>query len=154
MQRTEEFGKEKNDKLYIPHEIINQEILSRLSVKNIFRFKSVSKLWYFLGNDSKFVEKHLDRSRNAPSLVVLSYKNEEDVSIISFNSLRVAENGNKTQLMFTVPLHLDIYVMEPSYHDLVCFSALLRQEIYVCNPGTHEFMQLPRVLTGLSIFAL
>ncbi|KAF5176480.1 F-box and associated interaction domains-containing protein [Thalictrum thalictroides] len=144
MAMNADFGKDDDNKLYIPHEI-NQDILSRLPVKTISRFKCVSKLWCSLPSDTEFVEMHLKRSLNASNVIILSHKAEEDHSLLSFYSLDKAEDDNKTKLMFTIPLFLDVYAMEPSCNGLVCFSALLRQEIYVCNPSIRKFILLPKL---------
>ncbi|PIA45693.1 hypothetical protein AQUCO_01600134v1 [Aquilegia coerulea] len=147
MAMNADFGKEDDNKLYIPHEI-SQDILSRLPVKTICRFKCVSKLWCSLPYDTDFVEMHLKQSRDASNIIILSHKAEEDHSLLSFHSLDMAEDDNKTEHMFTIPLCMDVYAMELSCNGLVCFSALLRQEIYVCNPSIRKFIQLPKLIAS------
>ncbi|MCI07216.1 ubiquitin [Trifolium medium] len=47
-----------NNSVFLPTELII-EILSRLSVKDIVRFKCVSKSWETITSDSNFVDKYL-----------------------------------------------------------------------------------------------
>ncbi|KAK9741635.1 hypothetical protein RND81_03G118700 [Saponaria officinalis] len=47
----------------LPQELIF-DILSRLPVKSLLRFKSVCKRWYSMIHDNEFIAVHLERSRN------------------------------------------------------------------------------------------
>ncbi|KAK9663963.1 hypothetical protein RND81_14G009500 [Saponaria officinalis] len=47
---------------YLSDDLITQEILTRLPVKSIFRFKSVSKQWYSTLSSSDFAISHLKKS--------------------------------------------------------------------------------------------
>ncbi|KAI3940768.1 hypothetical protein MKW98_030087 [Papaver atlanticum] len=54
------------------NDIIVSEIISRLPVKSLMRFKCVSKHWlYMIEEDSYFIDLHLTRSKARPSLVYL-----------------------------------------------------------------------------------
>ncbi|KAF5195926.1 F-box protein [Thalictrum thalictroides] len=146
MERAENIGNDNDRNPYLPHELIIEDILPRLPVKTIFRFRSVCKLWYTLPCDTKFVGKHLNRSLVASSImIVMSQKTLGNQNMLSFHSLNIAESGIKTNLMLTIPLHRDVYAMELSCHGLVCFSTLHRKEVYVCNPSTQEVLKLPKV---------
>ncbi|PIA63110.1 hypothetical protein AQUCO_00200852v1 [Aquilegia coerulea] len=46
----------------LPDDIL-EEILSRLSVKTLLRFKTVSKSWYNMINNPQFIDMHLQKSR-------------------------------------------------------------------------------------------
>ncbi|XP_026432880.1 putative F-box protein At5g62660 [Papaver somniferum] len=70
----------------IDNDIIVSEILSRLPVKSLMRFKCVSKHWlYLIEEDSYFIDLHLTRSKARPSLVyvipLLSVKDQEYTEI-------------------------------------------------------------------------
>ncbi|GAB2254487.1 hypothetical protein Droror1_Dr00022296 [Drosera rotundifolia] len=52
---------------FLPHEII-ENILHRLPVKSLCRFKCVSKSWLNLISDSAFVKLHLDRAKKESSI--------------------------------------------------------------------------------------
>lgn len=51
------------------------EILSRLPVKSIIRFRSVCKSWYNLAKDTNFIYKHLNRDDNMRLMVRITYEN-------------------------------------------------------------------------------
>ncbi|KAI3879080.1 hypothetical protein MKW92_045972 [Papaver armeniacum] len=54
----------------LDNDIIVSEILSRLPVKSLMRFKCVSKHWlYMIEQDSYFIDLHLTRSKTRPSLI-------------------------------------------------------------------------------------
>lgn len=141
-------GKEKYEKTGIPDMISIEEILPRLPVKSIFRFRSVCKLWESLPYDPWFVQLHHSRSPSASNVIVLACKARGNQCFLSFCSLETTESGLRTRMMCTIPLNIDVYAMEPSCNGLVCFSSLLRQDIFVGNPSTQEFIQLPKDIVG------
>lgn len=53
---------------HIVHEIV-VDVLSRLPVKSLLRFKSVSKEWQSIITDPKFVSLHLNRSTQRPGAI-------------------------------------------------------------------------------------
>ncbi|XP_074281646.1 putative F-box protein At5g62660 isoform X2 [Silene latifolia] len=71
----------------LPHDLISEMILTRLPIKSILRFKSVSKLWYSTLSSSLFAFAHfkfpnpsLTESlliRNGKRFQIMSYKNGE-----------------------------------------------------------------------------
>jgi len=72
---------------FIPDELV-AEILSRLDVKTIVRFKSVSKSWNTLISDPAFVDKHLKKSSQKQNLIVIwNISDGYNVSRISLHSL-------------------------------------------------------------------
>lgn len=56
---------------YLPHEIL-VEILSRLPVKSLLRFRSVCKRWYCLITDPQFVTLHLNQSSKQSEKILIS----------------------------------------------------------------------------------
>ncbi|KAL8503870.1 hypothetical protein ACS0TY_022552 [Phlomoides rotata] len=61
----------------LPHDII-ENILSRLPVKYLLRFKLVSKLWEATISDPKFAETHLQQYKNSSSRNLLAWENCDD----------------------------------------------------------------------------
>jgi F-box interacting protein len=66
--------KMKNTQLYLPHELIIQ-ILLRLPVKSLLRFKCVCKLWFSLISDTHFANSHfqITAATHSPTILFLSY---------------------------------------------------------------------------------
>ncbi|KAL8503867.1 hypothetical protein ACS0TY_022549 [Phlomoides rotata] len=58
----------------LPHDIV-ENILSRLPVKYLLRFKLVSKLWEATISDPKFAETHLQQYKNSSSRNLLAWEN-------------------------------------------------------------------------------
>ncbi|KAL5728737.1 hypothetical protein ACHQM5_001785 [Ranunculus cassubicifolius] len=132
----------------IPHEIVCQEILSRLPVTTIIRFWSVSKLWYSLRYDHNFIKRHISRSVGSSKVIILSSeKSDRDHSVLSFYLLDNNMEGNKakTEILFSTPVYKDYYEMLPPCDGLVCFSSSFKKDIYVLNPSTRELIELPNV---------
>ncbi|XP_074284048.1 F-box/kelch-repeat protein At2g43270-like [Silene latifolia] len=71
----------------LPHDLISEMILTRLPIKSILRFRSVSKLWYSTLSSSLFAFAHLKFPnpslteslliRNGKRFQIMSYKNGE-----------------------------------------------------------------------------
>lgn len=148
MEGDEDSGNNNNVEVHIPDEIVIDEILSRLPIKSLYRFRSVRKSWCYLPYNSKFVALHNKRYVAAPTVIILSYEAAGDHSILSFYSFDISEKGITTTLLATTTLQLDLYFMEPSCNGLICFSSSVGQDIYVCNPSTHQLLQLPKVPLG------
>ncbi|XP_058213033.1 F-box protein CPR1-like [Rhododendron vialii] len=73
----------------LPHKVI-YNILSRLPVKSLCRFKSVSKPWLALINDPHFIKSHLHQSMQSNTnqkLIVVPQYNRGHKSPISFYSM-------------------------------------------------------------------
>lgn len=57
---------------YLPEDLIVVDILSRLPVKSLLRFRSVSKTWYALITNPNFIKIHL-RCTNSDKLITFSH---------------------------------------------------------------------------------
>ncbi|KAI8557017.1 hypothetical protein RHMOL_Rhmol05G0301300 [Rhododendron molle] len=129
------------------------EILSRLPVKSLLRFKSVCKTWYDLIKTHDFISKHLQThsTLNSTSLLVTNYNCETETHQISLLSNDGLSNG---------PINLDfpflngrIYVctgvndfsIVGICNGLVCISlSPLGYPLILCNPSTtRQFREIP-----------
>ncbi|XP_022740748.1 F-box/kelch-repeat protein At3g06240-like [Durio zibethinus] len=122
------------------------EILLRLPVKSLTRFKCVCKSWYALINHPKFISMHLSYNSNNNEFVLIKRclltclgKKENMFSLVSskdFSSVNIAVD---------VPL----YKKEPYLQllgqcdGIICLSNY-RDDIVLCNPATKESMVLPK----------
>ncbi|XP_059629459.1 F-box protein CPR1-like [Cornus florida] len=134
----------------LPHDLV-VDILSRLPVKSLVRFKSVSKSWLTLFTDPRFVKMHLNRSQKRmkivfPSdyssrLVVFSTHNIDDLtemhvdSVLQFPSTTaepwVTFIGSCDGLLLCLTSEPLCNLFEPS------------KKLYLFNLSTREFNRLP-----------
>ncbi|XP_071717698.1 F-box only protein 8-like [Rutidosis leptorrhynchoides] len=133
----------------IPIEVLFSEILSRLPVKSVLRFRCVSKQWYSLLSSQSFKNKHLDR------ITVDVQQNPNMFLQISGRDCQVHEDDASGLITHTRPLpFISKYdksvVILASFHGLVCAGVLLDprhylySDLYLWNPLTDEFKRLPK----------
>ncbi|KAI8557006.1 hypothetical protein RHMOL_Rhmol05G0300300 [Rhododendron molle] len=139
----------------LPFEI-TIEILSRLPVKSLLRFKSVCKTWYDLIQTPHFISKNLltHSTRNHTPLLETSFilVNENDEMSLIYN-----DGCNKG------PIKLDFPFLDISYNRstwgygwdsclliggisnvLVCISlSIVGCPLFLCNPSTRQFREIP-----------
>ncbi|KAL5717336.1 hypothetical protein ACHQM5_010357 [Ranunculus cassubicifolius] len=119
----------------LPLDIITN-ILSHLPVKSLLRFKSVSKSWYSLINDQKFIKSHLNRAIEGNNINIMirhSYLSTIDYD----SSFDIAKD-------IDYPFKTSIYGVEilGSCNGLVCISP--DEDVYcVWNPCTKEYRKIP-----------
>ncbi|GFZ12193.1 F-box and associated interaction domains-containing protein [Actinidia rufa] len=56
----------------LPHDLVVEEVLTRLPGKSLMRFKSVSKLWCSIIDDTRFCQAHRAHSRSCPTLLLFT----------------------------------------------------------------------------------
>ncbi|KAJ0952045.1 putative F-box domain-containing protein [Helianthus annuus] len=144
METLEDRSRKAN--ISLPSEII-KEILSRLPVKSILRFKSVSKPWLSCISDPTFTKLHLTRASAAhrTALFISAY----DDSTHKLHLLSAAHDGGPvTHLMtldnacstdFTEAEHLNGLVL---FTSMKPFSDYDHAQVFVINPSTHSIFKL------------
>lgn len=134
----------------IPDEVLLFEILVRLPVKSLVRFKSVCKVWCATIASPRFVRLHLELARaSSSSMVVVPRMYQPKPTkvgsrFVHFYSFQPAAQSKVARLImvnkplpygiprFTIPLHCDGLVLIPS----------ITGDIFVCNPATKEFVRV------------
>ncbi|KAL8058486.1 hypothetical protein ABFX02_03G021550 [Erythranthe guttata] len=128
-------GKAEQISHHLPEEII-VEILCRLPVKSLLRFKCVSQSWRSLISTKQFIETHLQHSKKIESFT--------DKRIISTCSKSSCPGRLKT-------CSLSSLLTEPfesgSCNDLICVLVDACR-FFLLNPSTREFKELPDFFTG------
>nr|GEW02392.1 hypothetical protein [Tanacetum cinerariifolium] len=127
----------------IPHDIVS-DILTRLPVKTLTQFRSVSTQWNSTITHPSFCKSHYSRASGRPGnsvTLVLTFINR-------FNSERtiftVTIPPNQTQPIpkpthvLTIPGFAHPFVS--LLHGLICFNL---GAMSVCNPSTRKFIKLP-----------
>ncbi|KAI3953489.1 hypothetical protein MKW92_021139, partial [Papaver armeniacum] len=140
-------GKSYND------DVIAYEILSRLTVKELMRFKCVSKRWQWLiENDSHFIKLHLTRSKKRPSLfyvIPLSKywrAQKPDIRYRGFDELLLTTDisyqgrGQNAEQSHTIR-KTDIFCSDhflPSLNGLICFFDQFEHAVCIYNVCSRE----------------
>ncbi|KAF6140850.1 hypothetical protein GIB67_042263 [Kingdonia uniflora] len=126
----------------IPQEI-TIEILSRLPVKSICRFKSVCKFMYKLPSDPNFIKLHIKRSPHSQIAMVNSLSNG---SVSFYRVSKVVHNGIRMDLMIEKCLTFQNFEMGTPCDGLICMFAKNDPRGYVVNPSTHEFLRISNLI--------
>ncbi|KAG5550542.1 hypothetical protein RHGRI_015488 [Rhododendron griersonianum] len=137
---------------HLPFEIAI-EILSRLPVKSLLRFKSVCKSWYALIKTPDFISKHLltQSALNSTSLLVTTYNYETQNPVMSLIHTDDGFNNGPISLVFpflnrTSFRGWDHRGIGGICNGLVCMSPSCSRFGYpliLCNPSTRQFREIP-----------
>ncbi|KAL7590489.1 F-box protein At3g07870 [Lactuca sativa] len=140
----------------LPKDVII-DILSRVPIRYILRFKSVSKSWYALFKNPKFITKHFENQATSSDVTAL------DASFLftphkSSSPPTAAANRNvglilsNSEKPIKIPIEIDIpflSISKPlrvcgSCNGLICLSILpIASIILLWNPATRVFKDLP-----------
>ncbi|XP_058759122.1 F-box/kelch-repeat protein At3g23880-like [Vicia villosa] len=140
--------------LNLPHELIIQ-ILLRLPVKSLVRFKCVCKLWLSLISDSCFANSHfeLTAATGEPRIMFTSNFFHESRSIDLATLLDYYSTS--LNLDFLHPLSKSDFRIEMKsscrgFIFLNCSSSIFSSKIYLWNPstGVHKHIPLPPVVSN------
>ncbi|XP_057473290.1 F-box protein At1g30790-like isoform X2 [Actinidia eriantha] len=89
----------------LPHDLVVEEVLTRLPGKSLMRFKYVSKLWCSIIDDPRFCQAHRAHSRSRPTLLILCPTpniNDELVFFYSTQTLGVSTSKLELLRQFTM----------------------------------------------------
>ena len=133
---------EKKTDMYLPHELIIQ-IMLRLPVKSLIRFKCVCKSWLSLISDPHFAKSHfaLSTATHTNRIVFMSTLALETRSIDFEASLNDDSASTSLNLNFMTPesySNLEIKSSCRGFIVLTCSSS-----IYLWNPSTGHHKQIP-----------
>ncbi|KAL8058392.1 hypothetical protein ABFX02_03G015200 [Erythranthe guttata] len=140
---------------HLPEEII-EEILYRLPVKSLLRFKCVSQSWRSLISTKQFVETHLQHSKKIESLtdkrIISTCKNS---SKSSPGRLKACSLSSLLTEPVTRAVSFDFFPLNSSRDIVIVGSCngLISVLVDACrffllNPSTREFKELPDFFTG------
>ncbi|EYU23200.1 hypothetical protein MIMGU_mgv1a024656mg, partial [Erythranthe guttata] len=146
-------GKAEQISHHLPEEII-EEILYRLPVKSLLRFKCVSQSWRSLISTKQFIETHLQHSKK-----IESFTDKRIISTCSKSSCPGRLKACYLSSLLTEPVtrafsfnffpmnsSRDIVIVG-SCNGLICVLVDACR-FFLLNPSTREFKELPDFFTG------
>ncbi|XP_022764574.1 putative F-box protein At1g32420 [Durio zibethinus] len=119
------------------------EILLKLPVKSILRFKCVAKTWCDLFQNPSFVSQHLSISKKNKRLLVYYHDDNNDNIVMRLFVYQTLVSYH--DLHQQLPSHIaDLYVLTFCvYNGLFCLCDHKNSRITLWNPATREFKILP-----------
>lgn len=130
----------------IPHDLVVEEILEKLPVKSLLRFRTVSKLWRTEIESRRFQERHLmyqQKSRDVS--ILICYPTLDDCGKASLRSLSLGATlvSEENHIRYDVSSKKEIGVrITRSCDGLACLYS--KTFMYVINPATRWHRKLPQ----------
>lgn len=138
---------------YIPEELIFEEVLTRLPVKSLGRFRCVSKSWCAQINSPQFIKLHYNRRKKSNSCevkIVVGGNDYVNYKLHSIDLEKIFENNAKEQIKLPPKLrkwHFNFGCeILGSSNGLVCIGLLAAtapETIIILNPFTKKRWILP-----------
>lgn len=121
----------------LPEDIV-VEILLRLPVKSLVRFRCVSKRWRYLISDPRFAKCHFKQASERVQRVLLSTPSE----IRSLHADAPFGNGLKELIVPFKQPGCTVRILG-SCNGLVCVALCYLKDFYIWNPSTGDYKILP-----------
>ncbi|XP_074336400.1 putative F-box protein At4g21240 [Apium graveolens] len=121
MAAGENLKKKKTTATDLPEQVVRKEILTRLLIKSVVCFKSVSKSWLSLFSDPQFVKEHAAKNPNDYDFLIV----QKNISIFILSRYKK-----------TFFLCYDTYFLIGSINGLVCISN--GKKLSLWNPAIHQ----------------
>ncbi|XVE69847.1 hypothetical protein DITRI_Ditri10aG0024500 [Diplodiscus trichospermus] len=123
------------------------DILVRLPIKTLARFKALNKLCRSFITDPDFIYAHFKsgaKKANDLCLLLSCIEHHRNLnSVIHFLTVRNVDDGFAV-VEYSAPVSFDFYQVLPSCNGLVCFYGL-HGGLHVCNPGSKDIVRLPDI---------
>ncbi|XP_012833178.1 PREDICTED: F-box/kelch-repeat protein At3g23880-like [Erythranthe guttata] len=126
-----------------------EEILSRLPVKSLLRFRCVSKSWRALISSKRFIKAHLEHSRkdttNFTRHVIVSTSTPPGGIRLKHCSLPPLFCGlvaDSSDVDFPITNRVGSVCIRGNCNGLVCV-VIDKKHIYLWNPSTRKFKEMP-----------
>ncbi|XP_021738806.1 F-box/kelch-repeat protein At3g23880-like [Chenopodium quinoa] len=153
VQNIDEYDPDDEFRRELPQHLITDEILTRLPVKSLLRFKSVSKLWYATISSCEFSWSHLERYMmtggyvSAQCILASFYPNDENLArFLESYGVQEDERGDRVYIFGSVDaldeesdtVRAMYFHMVGSSNGLACFADRDYSCFRIWNPCTDE----------------
>lgn len=131
----------------IPYELVF-DIFTRLPVRSLGRFKSVSAHWNStISSDTSFIRSHFSHSLsirpNNPFTLLITFPNRFDLERLIYSATIQPQTLTKSELQFCLAVPgFGSRPVSQSLHGFICFD-VGSSGLRVCNPSTRQFISLP-----------
>ncbi|GFZ19443.1 hypothetical protein Acr_28g0001480 [Actinidia rufa] len=127
----------------LPTDIISQ-ILSRIPMKSLFRFRCVAKLWCCIIDHPFFAYMHLSQCNEEHNMLLLipypTYRQKK----LSFRLVEERGRNMKANKNSITEFDLNHCVLLSSCNGLVCIQYENKQSYVLLNPLRTDFLELPK----------
>ncbi|XP_059443596.1 F-box/kelch-repeat protein At3g06240-like [Corylus avellana] len=133
--------------IILPQALLS-EILSRLPVKSLLRFRCVSKAWLALIKDPTFINIHLHNTRER-NLIVQTRNVDQNDQLLNLKYYSVPVNFSEDRPVEVLPpfyrpeYSLSFYKIIGCCNGLVCFRTYDKEKIVIWNPSIRKYKKLP-----------
>lgn len=131
------------------HDLLT-EILLRLPVKSLFRFKCISQHWHSLISNPHFCHQKSREFRNKTTKCLLVHRFKMSSSRPDYEVVPLYEIGEGSGDSIITSLSSGVYesieILQSCNGLLRCRTGgklVGRYDYYICNPTTHQFRKLP-----------
>ncbi|XVF62748.1 hypothetical protein PTKIN_Ptkin09bG0033200 [Pterospermum kingtungense] len=142
----------------LPQDIL-EEILLRLPVKSLIRFRSVSKPWRCLISSSPFAKLHFQRERANPGVrtqnLLISTPSKVDLDLFKYCRTSLGDEAALVSLDFPLEEpHQRLKILGSCNGLVVLFSFMnvsRTKNVFIWNPSTGDYKRLPRPCPSVHI---
>lgn len=128
----------------LPHELLDIEILCRLPVKSLLRFRCVSREWCSLIDSPAFVKIHRKRTTECQTYGGVILTGVEQFYLADLESLHAADVHVK-ELEEPLKTLLSGAQFMGAVNGLICFCKNKRREFIIFNPSIRKYRIIPRM---------
>ena len=130
----------RSDTVEITGDLMASEILTRLPVRSLLRFKTVCKSWYAQITNPSFIAAHLEQSRKRPELAIIPAKGGKYITIYRYEG----QAWHYACFLFQRRCPAVQWGLHRPHHSNGLIFLNLKKESLICNPNTREFTVLPK----------
>ncbi|XP_057473289.1 putative F-box protein At1g47790 isoform X1 [Actinidia eriantha] len=126
----------------LPHDLVVEEVLTRLPGKSLMRFKYVSKLWCSIIDDPRFCQAHRAHSRSRPTLLILCpTPNINDELVFFYSTQTLGVSTSKLELLRQFTMCSGLGGVTDVVNGLFCLYRGNR--VWICSISADQGIRLP-----------